>query len=367
MREELDMQSLNVVSGHTLEVAMTRRNAIASSMVSGVALALGCPLIAQAQPASLTFPNSGGALEEAYRAAYFDTFTAKTHINVLSAPYMDSAQIKAMVDNNAVSIDLANSDATDAAILARAGLLERIDYDIVDRKSLLPEAAQEFYLLPDFAAYVMAWNTKSFNNATRPQNWAEFFDIKAKPGQRSLWKAAPQTLEVAAIGGGQPPDKLYPLDLDRAFAKLDAIKSSLSWWESGAQGAQLIIGGEVDVGTVWNGRLFKPKAEGAPADFTFDGALVVADAMVVPKGAKNKRYAMQFLANMMEAKNQAVFCRMIPYGPANTETFALLTEAERARLANSPQNRAKTALQDFAYWAEHGAELNARFNRWLVG
>jgi putative spermidine/putrescine transport system substrate-binding protein len=237
----------------------------------------------------------------------------------------------------------------------------------VNRKPLLPEAAQEFYLLPDFAAYVMAWNTKSFTSATRPQNWAEFFDIKAKPGQRSLWKAAPQTLEVAAMGGGQLPDKLYPLDLDHTFAELNAIKRSLSWWESGAQGAQLIIGGEVDVGTVWNGRLFKPKAEGAPVDFTFDGALIVADAMVIPKGAKNKKYAMEFLANMMDARNQAVFCRMIPYGPANAETFALLTDAEKARLANSPQNRAKTVLQDFAYWAEHGEELNARFNRWLVG
>ena len=327
------MQSVKVVSGHTLEAAMTRRNAIVGSMASGLALALGRPLIAQAQPAALTFPNSGGALEEAYRAAYFDTFTAKTHINVLSAPYMDSAQIKAMVDNNAVSVDLVNTDATDAAILARAGLLERIDYDIVDRKPLLPRSGTGVLPSARFCGLRDGLEYEIVHQCTRPQNWTEFFDIKAKPGQRSLWKAAPQTLEVAAMGGGQLPDKLYPLDLDRAFEKLNAIKSSLSMVGSQARkGAQLIIGGEVDVGTVWNGRLFKPKAEGAPVDFTFDGALVVADAMVIPKGAKNKKYSMQFLANMMEAKNQAVFCRMIPYGPANTETFTLLTDAEKARL-----------------------------------
>jgi putative spermidine/putrescine transport system substrate-binding protein len=197
---------------------------------------------------------------------------------------MDSAQIKAMVDNNAVSIDLANTDATDAAILARAGLLERIDYDIVDRKPLLPEAAQEFYLLPDFAAYVMAWNTKShtateLGGVLRCQGEAgPALSLEGRAanarGRSDGWRSAtPQALSARS----RP--RLCEAQCDQEFSLMV---------ESGAQGAQLIIGGEVDIGTVWKGRLFKPKAEGAPVDFTFDGALVVADAMVVPKGAKNK-------------------------------------------------------------------------------
>jgi len=271
------------------------------------------------------------------------------------------------VDNNAVDIDVANIDATEAAVLAQAGLLEPIDYDVIDRKQLIPEATKPYYLLADIAAYAMGWNTKSFTATTRPKSWVEFFDIKAKPGQRSLWKAAPQTLEVAAMGGGQPRDKLYPIDVDRAFGSLDKVKGNLSWWESGAQGAQLLLGGEADVGAVWNGRLAKPKQDGAPVDLTFDYALYVADAMIVPKGAKNKKYSMQFLANMMRPENQAVFCRMIPYGPVNKATFDLLSDAEKARLPNSPQNSKTGVYQDFDYWGEHGAELIARFNKWLVG
>ena len=218
---------------------------------------------------------------------------------------MDTARVKAMVENKAVDVDVLNIDATEAAVLARLGLLEPIDYGVVDRSNLLPEAAKEHYLLADVAAYVIAWSTRSFDAKSRPADWAAFFDAKAKPGQRSLWKMAPQTLEVAAMGGGQPREKLYPIDLDLAFRSLDAIKPNLSWWTSGAQAAQLLIDGEVDVGTCWNGRLFKPKNDGAPVDYTFDHALYVCDAMVVPKGAPNKKLAMEFLANMMDAKNQA--------------------------------------------------------------
>ena len=54
-----------------------------------------------------------------------------------------------------------------------------------------------------------------------------------------------------------------------------------------------MISGSSDVGAVWNGRVYKPKLEGAPVDFTFEEALLTPDAMVVPKGAKNKAASME--------------------------------------------------------------------------
>jgi putative spermidine/putrescine transport system substrate-binding protein len=343
---------------------ITRRNALTGA--AGLGTLLAAPAILRAAPGSITFPNSGGALEDAYRPAYMQSFTSKTGISVLSAPYMDVAQLKAMVDNNAVSVDVCNLDATEAAVLAAAGLLEPIDYGVVDKSKLIPEAAGQYVVLVDFAALVIAWNTKSFSPGQQPKNWREFFDVTGKPGQRSLWKAASQTLEVAALGGGQPRDTLYPIDVDRAFATLTKARKDITWWDSGAQGAQLVISGSSDVGAVWNGRVYKPKLEGAPVDYTFEEALLTPDAMVVPKGANNKAASMEFIANMIDAKNQATFCKLIPYGPANPATFDMLTAEEKARLPNSPQNRVTTESQDAAYWAANGAGLIERFNKWLV-
>jgi putative spermidine/putrescine transport system substrate-binding protein len=346
---------------------LSRRTALAGMAGVAAGVTLGSPAVLRAQPKQMTVPNSGGALEAAYKVAYFDTFTAKTGVQILGAPYMDTARVKAMVENNAVDVDVLNIDATEAAVLARLGLLEPIDYGIVDKSKLLPEAAKEHYLLADVAAYVLAWSTRAVDADSRPKDWAEFFDPEGKPGQRSLWKLAPQTLEVAAMGGGQPRDKLYPIDLDLAFQSLERIRDDLSWWNSGAQAAQLLIDGEVDFGTCWNGRLYQPKLDGAPVDYTFDHALHVCDAMVVPKGAPNRELAMQFLANMMDARNQATFAEHIPYGPVNQEAFGLIGPERLALLPNSPDNSKTAVIQDFDYWAEHGEEIFARFNQWLLG
>jgi putative spermidine/putrescine transport system substrate-binding protein len=348
----------------TGDMAPGRRQFLAGAALTAT-IALARPAILRAAPATLTVPNSGGALEEAYKAAYFDTFEKKTGIRIIGAPYMDAARVKAMVDNNAVDADVLNIDATEAATLAQQGLLEPIDYGIVDKSSLIPAAAKKDYLLVDVAALVMAWNTHSVTDAKRPTTWKEYFDPSV-PGQRSLWKLASQTVDVAAMGAGQPPDKLYPLDLDKAFAALTAIKPKLSWWTSGAQSAQLLIGGEVDLGTSWNGRLYKPKNEGAPVNYTYDQALYTCDAMIVPKGAKNKKVAMDFLANMVDPQNQATFAQHIPYGPVNTKAFALLDDKTKALLPNSPENSKTAVFQDFDYWAQNGEAIFDRFNKWLI-
>ncbi|MCS0494033.1 ABC transporter substrate-binding protein [Ancylobacter sp. MQZ15Z-1] len=364
MTDRTDQKNHSAGSG--ILPGVSRRTFLAGAAAL-TAAGVARPGIVRAADATMTVPNSGGALEAAYKAAYFDTFTEKTGVKILGAPYMDTARIKAMVDANAVDIDVANIDFAEAAVLAKLGLLEPIDYDIVDRKALLPWAADDHYIVSDVAGTVMGWNTQAFTEETRPKGWVEFFDASAKPGQRSLWKLAPQTMEIAALGAGVSPDKLYPLDLDAVFSSLDKIKPNLTWWTSGAQSAQLLISNEVDVGTSWNGRLYKPKVDGAPIDYTFDQCIFTCDAFIVPKGVKDKKRAMEFLANLIEAKNQAVFAQHIPYGPTNPKAFDMLDAKTKALLPNSPENGKTAVLQNVPYWAEHGDELFAKFNKWLVG
>ena len=76
------------------------------------------------------------------------------------------------------------------------------------------------------------------------------------PGRRSLRKNPIDTLEQALLADGVPLDKLYPLDVDRAFKSLDKIKPHVEvWWTGGAQSTQLLQSGEVDMITGWNARL----------------------------------------------------------------------------------------------------------------
>ncbi|MGO8077848.1 extracellular solute-binding protein, partial [Rhizobium leguminosarum] len=70
---------------------------------------------------------------------------------------------------------------------------------------------------------------------------ADLFDTAKFPGKRTFYKwSAPGVIEEALLADGVAADKLYPLDLERAFKKLDTIKSDIVWWSGGAKSQQLL-------------------------------------------------------------------------------------------------------------------------------
>ena len=82
-----------------------------------------------------------------------------------------------------------------------------------------------------------------------PKTWADLFDAEKFPGKRTFYKwSAPGVIEAALLADGVAPDKLYPLDLDRAFKKLDTIKDDIIWWIGGAQSQQLLASAEAPFG-----------------------------------------------------------------------------------------------------------------------
>lgn len=348
----------------THQLYKTRRDAL----VLGVAGLCGLGLsrgTAEAATTSLTIASSGGKLSEVYRSVIFNPWEKETGIKIQDATTV-YAKVKSMVDANAVEWDVIQIDSTVAAVLAKQGLLETIDYSKIDKSKFIKGTTNEKYIVSDVAAAVLSWNTNSVPKGSEPKTWKDVWDLNKIKGKRGFWKRASQTLEIALLADGVEPAKLYPLDLDRAFKSLDKIKSSIYWWTSGAQSAQLFINGEISVGMAWNGRLQDPKAGGAPVDFHFGEALLVGDAWIVPRGVKNKSEAMQFLAYAVSAKQQAEFAKEIPYGPVNTDANALLSPERLKVLPSSQENMAKSAFVNNDWWADNGEATEDRFNKWLL-
>ena len=52
-------------------------------------------------------------------------------------------------------------DAAVAANSSRQGLLEPLDYTIIDKSEIIPGMAHEYYLASDISGTVIAWNTGS--------------------------------------------------------------------------------------------------------------------------------------------------------------------------------------------------------------
>jgi putative spermidine/putrescine transport system substrate-binding protein len=327
--------------------------------------ALAAPRIARAAAKSIVVADSGGALEAAFDAALYKPFTAKTGIEIVKT-VNTYAKLKAMVEANAVEWDVMQLDSTAAANFTRQGLLEKLDYGVINKADLIEGAARESYLQCDVVAACIAWNTKNVKPAQVPKTWAELWDLKRFSGQRGMWKQPYETMELALMADGVAPDKLYPIDVERALKSLDRIKSEIFWWTSGAQSAQILIDGDIAATMAWNGRLYDPKLSGAPVDFHFNQALFVSDSLVVPRGAKNKKESMEFIAFSMEPQQQANFSKLIPYGPTNKKALPLLDKQRLAVLPSSEENLAHGAFQNFDWWAENGPKTGEKFNAWLL-
>ncbi|MBM3597288.1 MAG: extracellular solute-binding protein [Alphaproteobacteria bacterium] len=343
---------------HTL----TSRRRLLKSAAAGAAVAVtGFPAILKAAPSQMMIATGGGKLEEAYAKVHFAPYTAKTGIKIVTGPNT-SAKLKAMVEAKNYEWDLCQVAAEFAAQAALQGLLEPLDYGVIDKSKMLAGTAHPHFIMSDVAAYHIAWNTKNVKSGA-PQNWAEFWKAS---GRRGLWKRPFQTMEVALMADGVDKDKLYPLDVERAFKSLDKIKSSTLFWNTGAQSAQILIDGEVEVSATWNGRVHDPKLGGAPVDYHFNQALFVSDAWAIPKGAPNKKEAMEFIAMAMSAKNQADFSAIIPYGPTNTAAMPMIDAKIAPALPSSEQNFKKGSFLDVNYWAANGDKVGERFNKWVL-
>ena len=58
-------------------------------------------------------------------------------------------------------------------------------------------------------------------------------------------------LEAVLLADGVKPEEIYPLDVDRAFKKLEPLLPNLIFWDAGAQSQQLFRDGEVVMGNIW--------------------------------------------------------------------------------------------------------------------
>ena len=174
-------------------------------------------------------------------------------------------------------------------------------------------------------------------------------------------------LEFALLADGVPADKLYPLDMDRAFKKLDEIRPHVTvWWSTGAQPAQLLVDKEVVLATGWNGRFFEVGRRNAPVGIEFSGGALKTGNFGIPRGAKDAYWGQRFLAVMTEPRLQAVYATELTYSGLNPESNNYVPEDVRPYLPTSEDNLKKQFWLDTAWWTQNAAKAQERWNRWML-
>ena len=322
---------------------------------------------AAAEDVTIVVNGSGGSLAEAIKKLFEDPFTEATGIKVRATAPVSLPKLKAMVESGNVEWDLTELNGDDVARASEAGWLEPLDYSIIDPDNQLPEMAKARDAMVR-ASYstVLGYRTDRFDGKT-PKTWADFWDVKTFPGPRSLENSPKANLEFALLAAGVPKDQIYPIDVDKAFAKLDEIKEHIPvWWDNGAQHVQLLVDGEVNMTSCWNGRITPLKKEGKPVDISWEGGALMLSYLGIPKGAKHPKEAMQFMKFRMDPKASAEFVKLVPYPGFVPGMMELLEPEFVATLPTAPENAAVQFPFGAAWWAQNLEEVQKRWNEWML-
>ena len=160
-----------------------------------------------------------------------------------------------------------------------------------------PGMAEEYCVGGDVFSTVLAWNTKTYGDK-RSAELGRLLGREEVPGQARVSQGRGRCARAGADGGRRAarqglrgPVARRPAST-RAIKKIKELKPHIAvWWASGAQHAQLMKDGEVDMITGWNGRFDVAAKDGGKVAYTFNQALLDYDCYAIPKGAPNKDLA----------------------------------------------------------------------------
>lgn len=350
---------------------ISRRDLMAAA--GSAALGSVLPASAQAQAAEVNFAFRGGVNGDVQRKVVLDPFTKASGIVVKTSVHPLPAKVLAMVKTNTVDFDLCEYSSREIDFLTKKGLLEPIDYSLlpkdIGQQMIVPDGALKYGVATYVTGTGIAYNNKKFPTGKHPRTWADFFDVKKFPGPRAMADGSSNLtpLEVALIADGVPPDKLFPLDLDRAFRKLDTIRDSVvKFTPQVGEMFDLMMQGNVELAQISFGRIIATQLQGGAQHISCERneAICAVYYWVIPKGAKNPVNAHKLITFAAGVDNAADFGNAYPsYGPVMKGVPERIKPENLKLMINAPGNNVYY-LND-GWWSEEDKAGKTNYERVL--
>lgn len=345
---------------------------VALMAVAGVtALGLGACATPAAQEetssASLSgeivWADYGGPTNEARQAAYFDSFIAETGVDVISTSQAEAVMF-AMLEGGAGEYDAMHVGLSD--VYLNKATIPRLDPSI-PRDDALPEDIRDYGFGTFIIGHVQAYLPETFPQGG-PETWADFWDVETFPGKRA-WPGSAgmfgSIVEAALLADGVAPDELYPLDLDRAFAKMSELRDHLVFYTAWPEVQQLLATGTAAVAYGPTGQFTGLRGQGVDVTISWDQAIVNTNLMVIPAKAPNPENIAALASWMAEPERQADFAGRTFYGPGLSKTFDLIPDEVAENIVTAPSHT-KVVYADEAFRATVYEDTLNRFAEWLT-
>jgi putative spermidine/putrescine transport system substrate-binding protein len=312
--------------------------------------------------------DPGGPFGPGFKAAFHDTFQKDTGITSvqIAREHEPTAQVAGIVRTRNYTWDVVTLTLSARDILHKQSMLEELDWSLPDMGEIMATARHSHWMGHDVYCAILAYRSDKYGSSG-PASWADYFNVEKFPGRRAMRKSPIDTLEQALLADGVPNDKLYPLDLDRAFKKLDTIKKHIQvWWTGGAQTTELLQSGEVDMCPTWNARAQVPADAGRPVKIVWNQGLYSIEGWGIPKGNPKAAAARRWVSYTANAERQAKYTTHLAYGPTNPNAYKHISKEVAAKLPTAPDIFPNIILAQEDWWSANRAKAEERFTAWLL-
>lgn len=250
------------------------------------------------------------------------------------------------------------------------GQLETLDYQNLPHKDLLTSGAIQQCGV-GFSVQGMTLNYALVHKyGVPPTHWVDLFDFHRFPGKRALPKQPKYVLEAALLADGVQPSYLYPLlatqeGQDRAFNKLDLIYDDILWWSDIDNLKLWLEQGIVSMSIAPDGAMLSKNSVDT-IGVSRHQVMYEMKYYAMLKSSQQKDLAYAFISYATQPDQQLKLANQQYYGPTIKQAWRLVSPASAEYVTNHPKNLQAGVLLDYAFYAQHGAALEKRFNEWLI-
>jgi putative spermidine/putrescine transport system substrate-binding protein len=316
---------------------------------------------------TITVCSYGGTYNKGLDETIGKPFTAATGIKVIFTTYPTYAKMKAQVKSGNIEWDIIDVECRMYARGVKEGIFEPLDLSKISTGDFVKGSVKDYGVGIIYYSYNVCYRTDKWPAGKGPKSMKDLWDVKKFPGPRTVRTVVFGNLEAALLADGVPRDKIYPIDIERAFKKLTELKPHIRvFWKSGGQSQQIMREKEVDLGWAPGGRMIQLADQGVPVTWEWNDQMIVLDYWTILKGTKHKEAAMKFIAFASEPKRQAAFSEWTNYGPANKKAYNFIKKEKAILMPTYPKNLAKGLLISGEWYAEHEKEIERRWEAWKM-
>ncbi|HTC11644.1 MAG TPA: ABC transporter substrate-binding protein [Acetobacteraceae bacterium] len=348
----------------------TRRRLLQAAMT----VPLAAPLIWTRRAIAaqqLVVRTPGGVFDEVKKKTVYDPFREATGIEIVPAA-STAAKLLAMFKAGQVDIDVIDTGDDVLLDLEHAGALEPLPYKefkYTNPDDIDPSVRSTYQVGSFVYAFVNGFNTTAFAVGKEPMNWEQFWDVKAFPGPRTLADMASgaPNLELALIADGVPVDKVYPIDIDRAFKSLSRIKASVpKFWDTGALSAQMLANKDAVLAVIWSTRVQVAADGGAKVAAQWAQNQVLAQAYGITKGTPKMAEGVKFIDYSLSPEVQARWLGAYKAIPVNQKAYPHTAPQLMDPATNVPWTKSKGFRNDIRWWSDNRAKVSTYWNKWVL-